>query len=260
MSSFNRAIIRHLIIGLAVALFAIPAFAQDDGEEARGGNDDFLSEEPFAPGAIAPERDVLVDVRNWLKKTNAPAMDAKQEKALRKIYDREVKNMSKTFEKRFGVSLESALASQSPPRGRRGFVAAAPKPEHAAAICKMSAELVDKVLAGLRVEQQAILRKYQSEELRIAKSNLLARNLETAGVPLTAEQKKQIDELFMRESRLRTLMVIEAKGEPYQARTTPLEAQTTQRASRVLHQDQVKIFLQTIASTKARQSGSCSGT
>jgi hypothetical protein len=249
-----------LITATAIVLLATCAFAQDDGDDGPGNSEDFFNSDTFTPGPAVPERDVLVDVRNWLKKTNAPAMDARQEKALRKIYDREVKTMSKTFEKRFGVSLESALAAQTPPRGRRGSNVAAARPEHTVAICRMSVELVDKVLAGLRVDQQAILRKYQSEQLRITKTSLLTRNLESAGVPLTADQKKQIEELFMRESRLRTLMIIEAKGEPYQSRTTPLEAQTTQRVARLLQQEQVKILLQTIASTKTRQAGTCSGT
>jgi hypothetical protein len=248
---------------IAILFLATCAFAQDDGDGGGGfspNNEDSFDNEPFAPGPIVPERDVLVDVRNWLKKSNAPPMDGKQEKALRKIYDREVKNMQKTFDKRFGVSLESALAAQSPTRGRRGPTVSTPKPEHSAAICKMTTELVDKVLAGLRIDQQSILRKYQSEQLRQTKTNLLTRNLESAGVPLTEDQLKQTDDLFKRESRLRTLMIIEAKGDPYQARTTPLEAQTTQRVAKLLQQEQVKILLQTIASTKSRQAGTCSGT
>ena len=124
----------------------------------------------------------------------------------------------------------------------------------------MSAQLVDKVIAGLRVDQQAILRRFQSEQLRTTKTTALARNLETAGFPLTTEQKQKSDDLFMRESRLRTLMIIEAKGEPYQSKTTPLEAQTTQRVAALLQQDQLKILLQTIASTRPRDPGNCSGT
>ena len=111
-----------------------------------------------------------------------------------------------------------------------------------------------------RVDQQAVLRRFQSEELRTTKTTMLMRNLELAGVPLTAEQKEQTDALFRRESRLRTLMIIESKGEPYQTKTTPLEAQTTQRVSRLLGQDQLKVLLQTVASTRPRDAGNCSGT
>jgi hypothetical protein len=261
MKRLSKAVVLRLACLIAIALLATSAFGQDDGDGGGpANNDDFFDNEPFAAGPALPERDVLVDVRAWLKKANAPPMDGKQEKALRKIYDREVKNMEKTFDKRFGISLASALAAQSPTRGRRGAGASTAKPEHASAICKMSAQLVDKVLAGLRIDQQGVLRKYQSEQLRMTKTNLLTRNLEAAGKPLSETQLKQTDDLFMRESRLRTLMIIEAKGEPYQARTTPLEAQTTQRVAKLLDQEQVRIFLQTVASTKARQAGSCSGT
>jgi hypothetical protein len=246
---------------IALTLFATCLYAQDDGDGGGGGgNDDFISNsDDFPAGPAVPERDVLGDVRNWLQKTSAPPMDSKQQKALKKIYDKEVKAMAKTFEKRFGESLESVLAAQTPTRGRRGQSASRTKPEHAAAICRMSAQLVDKVIAGLRVDQQAVLRRYQSEELRMTKTTMLTRNLELAGVPLTAEQKEETDALFKRESRLRTLMIIESKGEPYQTKTTPLEAQTTQRVSRLLGQDQLKVLLQTVASTRPRD-GNCSGT
>ena len=77
---------------------------------------------------------------------------------------------------------------------------------------------------------------------------------------MSVEQKKQTEELFARESRLRTLMIIEARGEPYQAKTTPLEAQTTQKVAGLLDQPQVKILVETIAVTRKNQSGNCSGT
>ena len=259
----NKGLSRRLTWALAVALFTTSALAQDDFDSGPGpgnDNDDFFSNEPFPAAPAVPERDVLGDIRNWLKKSNAAPMDSKQQKALKKLYDKEVKAMEKTFEKRFGESLESALAAQTPVRGRRGQGMVRARPEHTAAICRMSAQLVDKVIAGLRIDQQATLRKFQSEQLRISKSSLLERNLETAGVPLTVEQKKQTEELFARESRLRTLMIIEARGEPYQVKTTPLEAQTTQKVASLLDQPQVKILVETIAVTRKSQSGNCSGT
>jgi hypothetical protein len=257
----NKGLSFWLMWAFAVALLATPAFAQDDSDSTPGGDgDDFFSNEPFPAAPTVPERDVLGDIRNWLKKSNASPMDSKQEKALKKLYDKEVKAMAKTFEKRFGESLESALAAQTMTRGRRGQMVLRAKPEHTAAICKMSAQLVDKVIAGLKVDQQATLRKYQSEQIRISKSSLLERNLESAGIPLTAEQKRQVEDLFARESRLRTLMIVEARGEPYQARTTPLEAQTTQRVASLLEPPQVKVLVETIAISKKSQAGTCSGT
>ena len=258
----NKGLSSWLAWALILGVLTTPAFAQDDGDSSPGfdGNDDFFSNEPFPVAPAVPERDVLADIRSWLKKSNAAPMDSKQEKALKKLYDKEVKAMEKAFEKRFGESLESALAAQTPTRGRRGQTVSRARPEHNAAICRMSAQLVDKVIAGLRIEQQATLRRYQSEQLRISKSSLLDQKLDSAGVPLTAEQKKQTEELFSRESRLRTLMIVEAKGEPHQAKTTPLEAQTTQRVAGLLDQPQVKLLVETIAITRKSQAGNCSGT
>ena len=257
----NKGLSCWLTWALVLGLLTTSAFAQDDDDSGPGPDgDDFFSNEPFPSAPAVPERDVLADIRNWLKKSNAAPMDSKQEKALKKLYDKEVKAMEKTFEKRFGESLESALAAQTPTRGRRGQGISRARPEHTAAICRMSAELVDRVIAGLRIDQQATLRKFQSEQLRITKSSLLEQNLESAGIPLTAEQKKQTEELFARESRLRTLMVIEARGEPHQAKTTPLEAQTTQRVASLLDQPQVKVLVETIAITRKSQARNCSGT
>jgi hypothetical protein len=159
------------VLVLTLTLTATCVFAQDDGDGGGGGfggggfgggDDDFNAGDADFPGGPAlPERDVLVDLRNWLQKASAPPMDSKQEKALKKIYDKEVKAMEKTFEKRFGESLQTALATQAPARGRRGGQRGIQNPAYTAAICKMSAQLVDKVIAGLRVDQQAILRKYQ---------------------------------------------------------------------------------------------------
>jgi hypothetical protein len=90
-------------VGTCRGTIATSALAQDDFDSGPGpsnDNDDFFSNEPFPAAPTVPERDVLADIRNWLKKANATPMDSKQQKALKKLYDKEVKAMAKTFEKR----------------------------------------------------------------------------------------------------------------------------------------------------------------
>jgi len=236
---------------IAVAVFAVPAVAQDDGEGGGFNIDDLFNGEP-APGqtASSPKIDLLVDLRNWLVRANAPPLEKKQEKPLQKAYDNEVKLMEKSFEKQFGIPLASALASQSSGRGRRGGVRASP--EQTAEVRRLQDQLVNKVIAALRIDQQAALRKYQSEQLRVQRLNLITQSMAAAGLPLTPEQKQQVEALYARESRLRTLIVVEAKGQPHGAKVSQLEAQTTQSVVRLMNQTQKTALAQAMAKSKAR--------
>src|SRR5688572_22797534 len=112
----------RLVVLIFIMLFAFPALAQDDdgGGGAGGGFDvnDLFGNEDFGP--LPPKVDPLVDVRNSLLRANAPPLEKKQESPVKKVYEKELKALGKPFEQRFGVSLESALASQAASRGRRG--------------------------------------------------------------------------------------------------------------------------------------------
>ena len=236
---------------ILIALLAVPAVAQEDGEGGGFNVDDLFNGEA-GPGqtASAPKVDLLVDLRNWLVKANAPPLEKKQEKPLQKVYENEVKVMEKSFEKQFGVPLASALASQSSGRGRRGGGRASP--EQTAEVRRLQDQLVNKVIAGLRIDQQATLRRYQSEQLRVQRLNLITQSMAAAGLPLTPEQKQQVEALYARESRLRTLIVVEAKGQPHGAKISQLEAQTTQSVVRLMNQTQKTALAQAMAKSKTR--------
>jgi len=235
-----------------IILLAIPAFAQDEGEGGPEGGGEFLGGEGLAPsGRGVSTVDPLADVRTWLTKAGAPPIEKKQEKPLRKLYDREVKAMAKSFEKRFGVSMETALAAQSPARGRRGSGTRTASPEQTAELRRLTDRLSDKVTAGLRLDQQAALRRYQSEQLRVKRVNLIKQKFTAAGFSLTPDQETQIDGLYARESRLRTLLIIDAKGEPYDKTIASLEKQTTQRVVQLLNQTQKAVLSAAVSKSKA---------
>src|SRR5262249_43397195 len=94
---------------------------------------------------------------------------------------------------------------------------------------RLSELLVDKMIAGLRVEQQGALRRYQSEQARQTKWNTLTTSLARAGTPLTQSQTTEVEAILARESRLRALLIVQAKGEPYKNQIVQLEAQTSQK-------------------------------
>jgi hypothetical protein len=247
---------KRLALLLALTIFAIPAVAQDDGGGGGGGgggesvsvSDDDFSDDFGPQSSQGPKFDPLVDLRSWLAKASAPPLDKKQEKPLNKLYEKEVKAMEKSFEKQFGIPLATAMAAQNSQRGgRRGGGFARTSPEQSAEITRLSAQLVDKVIAGLRIDQQAALRKYQSEQLRVRRLNIITQSMALAGLPLTAEQKTQVEALYARESHLRTLLIVEAKGQPHQAKTGQLELQTSQRVVRLLNPNQRTALSETMA-------------
>jgi hypothetical protein len=239
---------------IALSFFVTPVIAQDDGTDGDFDLQGLLGGEPSeGPSAVGPRVDVLADLRRWLEKSGSAPLEKKQEKPLTKVYDREVKAMAKAFEKKFAVSLESAMAAQAPARGRRGGRGAAfsrTSPEQTAEISRLSSQLSEKIIAALRIDQQAALRKYQSEQLRVRRLNALTRSMSLAGLPLTADQAKQVESLYARESYLRTLIIVEAKGQPYQGKTELLETQTIQRVVRLLNQTQRAALTVAMAKSK----------
>jgi len=224
-----------------IILIAVPVFAQDEGDSGGPEGGAFADEGPVAEIQSRPKVDPLADLRSWLVKASAPPMEKAQEKTLKSLYDRQIKAMGESFKKQFGVSLDSAIAAQSA-RGRRGGTATPANSAQSAEITRLANHLSDRVIASLRMDQQAALRKFQSEQLRVKEVNLLKQKLKAAGILLTAEQESQVDAIYARKSRLRTLAIIEAKGESYDKNITILNQQTTQRVVQILSPTQIAVL------------------
>ena len=186
---------KRFIWFIFIILIAVPVFAQDEGEGGGPDGGAFGDEGPVAEIQNRPKVDLLADLRNWLAKASASPMDKAQEKSLKSLYDRHLKEMRESFKKQYGVSLDSAIAAQSSGRGRRGGSA---NPAISTEITRLTNQLSDRVIASLRMDQQAALRKYQSEQLRIKEVSLLKQKLKSAGIALTAEQDSQVDAAYAR--------------------------------------------------------------
>ena len=116
---------------------------------------------------------------------------------------------------------------------------------------RLSTLLLDKMIAGLRIDQQGPLRRHQSEQARIAKLNTLTNSLAVAGTPLSPAQLTEVEVILARESRLRTLLIVEAKGAPYQSQVVQLEAQTAERLVALLDPPQRTAYAATTAGAGA---------
>jgi Spy/CpxP family protein refolding chaperone len=111
---------------------------------------------------------------------------------------------------------------------------------------------MDKAIASLRIDQQAALRRFQSEQLRVTRLNAMTQSMTLAGLSLTPEQKTQMEALYTRESRLRTLIIVEAKGASHQARVAHLEAETNDRVEQLLDENQRMALAQVMAGSNSR--------
>lgn len=260
---------------IIIIVFAAPALAQDDGggfgggfgggdfgggdagggfNGGFGGGDTFGADISTAEGPglgnAGVKVDVLADLRRWLERAGAPPIDKNQEKPLSKLYDREVKLMAKSFQSMFGIPMTSALAAQSGSgRGRRGGGRTTP-PEQIAEIHKLTGTLMDVIIADLKMDQQGALRKYQSEQLRVSRQAAMKLKLKTLGVSLTPEQNTDLEAIFARESRIRTLVIVEAKGAATADTITSLEKQTSQRVLHVLNPTQRATITAALAKPK----------
>jgi hypothetical protein len=233
------------LMALAV-LVVVPAFGQDESSTG-GGFEDLAFE---TTGDSRKKKDPLIDLRALLLRAKAPPIDKKQEGALTKIHEKEVKAMGKAFEKQHGIPIDVAIASLNPAFGRSGT--ARTTPQQATEIRRMQAQVVDRVIAGLRLDQQSTLRRYQSEQLRVRRLQAVIEGIAAAGMPLTSEQKVQVEALYERESQLRVLIIVEAKGQPYDLKVAQLETQTTQRVQRILEPPQRIAMAETLTRLRLR--------
>jgi len=241
---------KNLIQFVLIILVAIPAFAQDEGGGGFDGGGTSFSVNGFdsatfgdeGPGAAiqaTAKADPLADLKVWLVRASASPIDKSQEKALKDLYKRQSKEMAQSFKSQFGMSLDSAIAAQTAARRRRG---GAENPEQAAAITKLTNLLSDKIVAALRLDQQAALRNYQSEQLRAKEVALLQQKLKAAGIFLSPEQDSKVDAVYARKSRYRTLVIIGANGAPYDETMAILNKQTTQLIVQVLDPTQIAML------------------
>ena len=264
----------------AIALMATPVFAQDDGGGGDGGFFDGDGGGLFGGGgndgggnrgqAAAPDR--LATLKDMLAKANAP-LTRDQERDLNTLLDREIKAMSDAFTAKFGQEPGAAVAAQrgaqgqlqgrgqgrgqAPPAGAGGLggvprgagrAGAAADNPMVAEIRRMNEELLAKVTASLKPEQQAVIKKFQNDQIR-ARGGIDALKLimEEAGAPLTPEQIPQVEALYVEENQARIQMLRESQGQLDPAKLSQLQLGTMTKVTRILTAEQRKALLDSMA-------------
>jgi hypothetical protein len=234
-----------LIIALMAAM---PGFAQDDGGGGGGG--------AFAGGggnqvftridAVNPMEPVKAFL---LSKVNI-SLSADQEKTLRPQVEaafQQIRDLSATQQ-------AQRLGGGAPGGGeRRGRGGRGADPNSLAALAsgpaaeeykKINDDLMAKITAALKPDQQAAFKKYLNGELKKAGGfGALKVNMEEAGAPLTAEQEPQIEAIYKDDVQQRVQLQRESRGSPDPAKLADLEKATMGKIVKLLSATQRKALL-----------------
>jgi hypothetical protein len=160
---------------------ATPLFAQDDAPAGAltgsGGAQVFTRVDAANP---------MDQVKSFLSKASI-TLNSDQEKTLR-------------------PSIESTLKQLRESNGRRGG---------SEEIRKLNDDLIAKITAVLKPDQQAAFKKFQNDEIKKAGGfGALKIVMEEAGAPLSAEQQPQIEAFYNEDTQQRTALVRESQGHP----------------------------------------------
>src|SRR3989442_1261171 len=138
---------------------------------------------------------------------------------------------------------DDAPASPFDGGGGGGLAALANGPA-AEELKKMNDDLMAKITAVLKPDQQAGFKKFQSDEIKKAGGfAALKVVMEEAGAPLTAEQEPQIQTLYSEDAQQRVQLFRESQGRPDPAKLADLERTTMGKVARLLTPAQRKALL-----------------
>ncbi len=250
------AIMRQLVWILGALWIVAPAFAQDDAPQS-----------PFAGGGGAQvftrvdEVNPMDSVKTFLAKADIK-LSGDQEKALKPSVDAAYKQMQDVSE-RMGAPFGGQRGSGGP-RGERGSDFgganrgggfrgrgdAANNPLNAE-LRRINDDLVAKINAVLKPDQQMALKKFQNDQIKAAGGfSALKLVMAEAGAPLTAEQEPQIQAFYVEDAQQRIQLLRESQGQPDPAKMAELERTTMAKVARLLSPAQRKALLDSRAKSR----------
>jgi hypothetical protein len=225
-------------------LVAMPVFAQDEGgggglPSSLFGGGDF--------GSRGEQAKPMDAVKKFLANANV-TLNGDQEKALRPTIEAAFKQVQDTVERlsppAAGGGNEPGAGGQRRGRGGQGGATNGANPQLTAELQKINDEVLTKIVATLKPDQQAAFKKWQSAEIKKTGGfAALKVQMEEAGAPLTAEQEPQIRALYTEDSQLRGQLQREGQGRPDPAKLAELEKATLAKVVRVLSPEQRKALL-----------------
>jgi hypothetical protein len=242
-------------IGLfAALLLAIPVYAQDDdgpGDGGGGGGGGGGQTQVFTR---VDTLDPMDQVKTFLAKANIK-LSSDQEKELRPQVEAALKQAQEATERL--ATPAGTRGGGGGERGQRGGRGGAVGPVAnsplATELRRINDDLVTKINAALKPDQQAVFKKFRNDEIKRAGGfPALKLVMEEAGASLTPEQEQQIQALYTEDARQRVQLMRESQGRPDPAKLDELEKGTMLKVARALNAAQRKALLDSRAPSPAK--------
>jgi hypothetical protein len=234
----------------AILLFVAPAFAQEEGgaglPSSLFGGGDF--------GARGQQANPMDAVKKFFSQAKI-TFSGDQEKAIKPIVEAAFREVQETVERISGQPGASGERGPRPQEGerrggggsdggqRRGRGGAG-NPQLAAELQKINDEVLPKIVAVLKPDQQATFKKWQNDEIKKGGGfAALKVTMEEAGAPLTSAQEPQIRALYVEDSQQRQQLLRQGQGTADPAKMAELEKATLGKVVRLLTPEQRKALL-----------------
>jgi len=226
-----------------VLLLAAPVFAQEEGggglPSSLFGGTDF--------GARGPQANPMDAVKKFFAQSNI-AFSGDQEKAVKPIVENAFKEVQETVER---VSNQASAngerrggGADGGQRRGRGGANLGNNPELAAELQKINDEVLPKIVAVLKPDQQVAFKKWQNDEIKKGGGfAALKVTMEEAGAPLTSTQEPQIRALYVEDSKQRLQLQRAGQGTADPAKLSELEKATLANVVKLLTPEQRKALL-----------------
>src|SRR5207249_7263142 len=229
----------------ALLLAATPLLAQEEEPQA-----------PFAGGGGGAQVFTRVDSVNPMEQVKAflakasITLNADQERTLRPAVEAAIKQLQEISDRFAARGERRGGGERREGRGDGSGIAALANGPAAQELKRMNDDLMAKINAVLKADQQAAFKKFQNDQIKKGGGfAALKVVMEEAGAPLTAEQEPQIQGLYSEDTKQRAQLFREAQGRPDPAKVADLEKATMAKVARLLTPAQRKALLD----SRARQ-------
>ena len=243
---------------VAMLLVVTPTFAQEEGggglPSSLFGGDNF--------GARGEQANPMEAVKRFFAQAKV-TISGDQERAIKPVVEAAFKQVQDTVERLGGPPAGGERAARGQGgqgggdrrgggggepgqrRGRGGFGGGGVNnPQLAAELQKINDDVVPKIVALLKPDQQAAFKKWQSDEIKkgggFAALKII---MEEAGAPLTAAQEPQIRTLYVEDVQQRAQLQREGQGTADPAKLAEVEKTTLGKVVKLLTPEQRKALL-----------------
>jgi hypothetical protein len=240
---------RRLFFALTVLLIATPMFAQDEGGgggafAGGGGNQVFTridAVNPMEPVKAFLQSKANITLSADQEKTLRPQVEAAFQQ-IRDLSERNAAQRGGGGDRRGGGGFNGG-GGGGERRGGRGRGAGA-DPNSLAALQngpaaeelkKINDDLMSKITAALKPDQQAAFKKYLNGEIKKAGGlGALKVTMEEAGAPFTPEQETQLQGFYNEDAQQRAQLRRESQGNPDPAKLADIDKATMTKVVKIL--------------------------